>query len=159
MIEEQATIVAVGDGVAWVETQRKSTCSACQVSKGCGTSLLSSVLGTKRTRLQVDNPDKYTPGDEVVLGLEEAALVKGSFLLYVSPLIAMLLAALFGYSFFYLFGVIYSEAYQILFSFIGLVFGFWFVSKRSGKLVKDSRYQAAILRKLESPSIVLFKQL
>ena len=119
MIEEKAIIVAVDNDFAWVETQRRSTCSACQVNKGCGTSLLSNVLGQKRTRLRLKNPDGYQAGDQVVLGLEEGALVKGSLLLYALPLVFMFVSAMLGYSIFFLYNIVYSEGYKIIFSFDG----------------------------------------
>jgi len=159
MIEEEATIVGVTEDFAWVETQRKSTCSSCQVNKGCGTSLLSSVLGQKRTRLKLHNPQGYQQGDQVVLGLEESALVKGSLLLYTVPLLSMFVFAVLGYCLFFLYELIYSEGYKILFSFAGLIFGFWFVSKRSGQLSSDSRYQATILRRVDLVAPITFKQI
>jgi len=156
MIEESAKIVGVIEDFAWVETQRKSTCGSCQVNKGCGTSLLSNVLGQKRTRLKVRNPEGYQAGDQVVLGLEEGALVKGSLLLYSLPLLFMFVSAILGYSLFFLYELTYSEGYKILFSFAGLIFGFWFVAKRSSKLSSDSRYQASILRKIEEAAPISF---
>ena len=159
MIEEKAIIVDVDSEFAWVETQRKSTCSACQVKKGCGTSILSNVLGQKRTQLKLRNPGGYQAGDQVVLGLEEGALVKGSLLLYALPLAFMFVAAMLGYALFFLYDMIYSEGYKILFSFAGLIFGFWFVANRSGRLSADSRYQASILRKVEETAPVTFKRI
>lgn len=148
MIEEEARIVDVDDDYAWVETQRKSTCNSCQVNKGCGTSLLSNVLGQKRTRLKVHNPAGFREGDKVMLGLDEGALVKGSLLLYTLPLFSMFIFAVLGYALFFLYELNYSEGYKILFSFTGLISGFWFVGKSSRRLASNSRYQASILRKI-----------
>jgi sigma-E factor negative regulatory protein RseC len=47
MIEETARDVALEDDFAWVETQRKSTCGACVVNKGCGAATLA---GTQQLR-------------------------------------------------------------------------------------------------------------
>jgi len=47
MIEETASVVALEDDFAWVETQRKSTCGACAVNKGCGAATLA---GTQQLR-------------------------------------------------------------------------------------------------------------
>ena len=159
MIEEKAIIVNVENEFAWVETQRKSTCSACQVNKGCGTSLLSNVLGQKRTRLKLKNPGGFQAGDHVVLGLEEGALVKGSLLLYALPLVFMFAFAMIGYGIFFLYELVYSEGYKILFSLAGLIIGFWFVASRSGKLSTDSRYHASILRKVEETAPITFKRI
>ena len=155
MIEEKALIVEAYDDVAWVETQRQSTCSACQVQKGCGTSVLHKVLGQKRTRLQVMNPNRYEVGDEVVLGLQENALIKGSLMLYALPLLFMFGFAMLGYAVFFLYEITYTEGFKILFSISGLAAGFFWVSKYSKKISNDPNFQAVILSKIkESPVIV-----
>jgi len=151
MIEEKAFIVDIQAPFAWVETQRKSTCSACQLNKGCGTATLSKVLGQKRTQLKVRNPQGYKVGDQVTLGLDEGALVKGSLLLYALPLLSLFVFAALGYSLFFLYELVYTEGFKILFSLLGLGFGFWLVSRYSKKLSCDKRFQATILGKVEEP--------
>ena len=150
MIKENAVIVATSDDVAWVETQRQSTCSGCQVKKGCGTSTLQKVLGQKRTRLKALNPEGFLEGEKVTLGLQEGALVKGSFLLYSLPLLFMFGAALVGYFIFSLTGHEYTEGYRILFSIFGLASGFFFVYQFSGKMSSNPEYQAVILSRQDA---------
>jgi len=155
MIEEKALIVEAYDDVAWVETQRQSTCSACQVQKGCGTSVLHKVLGQKRTRLQVMNPNRYEVGDEVVLGLQENALIKGSLMLYALPLLFMFGFAMLGYVVFFLYEITYTEGFKILFSISGLAAGFFWVSKYSKKISNDPNFQAVILSKIKESSVIV----
>ncbi len=145
MIEEKAIVVETGDGIAWVETQRQSACGTCQVQKGCGTSTLHKILGQKRTRLKVMNPQHFGVGEEVRLGLQENALVKGSLMLYALPLLFMFGFAMLGYAIFYVYGHTYSEGFKILFSLLGLASGFLWVSKCSKKMSKDPNFQAVIL--------------
>ena len=147
MIEEKALIVETRDDIAWVETQRKSTCSSCQVQKGCGTSVLHKVLGQKRTRLKVLNPNLFEVGDEIVLGLQENALIKGSLMLYALPLIAMFVFSILGYSAFSLYELEFTEGFEILFSLSGLVSGFIWVSKYNKNISSDPNFQAVILSK------------
>ena len=147
MIEEKALIVEIKNDVAWVETQRQSTCSSCQVQKGCGTSVLHKVLGQKRTRLQVLNPKHFQVGDEVVLGLQESALIKGSLMIYALPLVFMFGFAMLGYGVFFLYELAYTEGYKILFSLSGLAGGFFWISKYSKKIANDPNFQAVILFK------------
>ena len=149
MLTEKALIVDIKDDVAWVETQRKNSCSACSAQKGCGTSVLQKVLGNKRNILRVNNPGGYSKGDQVMLGLQEHALVKGSLLLYALPLFSMFIFAFIGYLLFELYDANYSEAYSILFSFIGLITGFWYVALSSKKMSENSDFQARILEKIE----------
>lgn len=150
MLKENAFIVGVEGDVAWVETQRKTSCGSCQARNSCGTSVLQKVLGNKRTRLKVNNPKFFSVGDEVILGLHEDALVKGSLLLYALPLIAMFGFAFVGILLFRLLEMEFTEGNSILFSLTGLAAGFLYVAKSSQKLSGDSNYQAEILEKIEN---------
>ena len=96
MIEEHARVVAVQGDTALLQTQRQSSCGSCEVKSGCGTSLLAGIVGQKITQLKVQNTLNAKPGDEVVLGMEEHALVMGSLLVYGVPLLMLLLGALMG---------------------------------------------------------------
>ena len=96
MIEEHARVVAVQGDTALLQTQRQSSCGSCEVKSGCGTSVLAGIVGQKITQLKVRNTLNARPGDEVVLGMEEHALVTGSLLVYGVPLLMLLLGALMG---------------------------------------------------------------
>ncbi len=154
MLKENAFIVGVENEIAWVETQRKTSCGSCQARKSCGTSVLQKVLGNKRTRLKVNNPKLFSVGDEVILGLHEDALVKGSFLLYALPLVSMFGFALIGILLFGFWGLEFTEGYSILFSLSGLAVGFWYVSISSKKLAANADYQAEILEKIDRVVVV-----
>ena len=78
MIEESGMVVAVKGDFAWIESERKSTCGACAVRKGCGTAAIARVLGQRRTRLRVVNSVHAGVGDDVVVGISESGLVRGS---------------------------------------------------------------------------------
>ncbi len=98
MIEETAVVIAVDGDQVLVRTQRRSSCQACSVKQGCGTSVLSKVVGTRSSQIRVDNPLQAQVGDQVLLGIEETALVKGSLLVYALPLVMMLAFALLAES-------------------------------------------------------------
>lgn len=150
MIEEKAFVVETDSEYAWVETQRQTTCNSCGVKKACGTSVLQKVLGQKRTRLKVLNPNHYKAGDAVVLGLQENALVKGSLLMYGLPLLFMFGFAILGYLIFVLYGIAYSEPAKIGFSLAGLAMGFVYIARMNKGINVDPKYQAVILRKFDS---------
>jgi len=152
MLEEKAIIVETDQDFAWVETQRQSTCGACSVNKGCGTSVLQKVLGQKRTRLKVLNQNNYETGEAVVLGLQESALIKGSLLMYGLPLIAMFGFALLGAGIFFLYEWQYTEPAKIGFSLSGLVIGFLTIARMNKGISRNSDFQAVILRRLETDS-------
>ena len=90
MIEEHARVIAVENGQLLLEAQTKASCSACAVKQGCGTSVVSKWVGRKFTRFQAPNTVNARVGDEVVVGLAEEAMLKGSVLVYLLPLLAMI---------------------------------------------------------------------
>jgi sigma-E factor negative regulatory protein RseC len=94
MIEERARVIAIQDGQLLLEAETSSACHACAVKQGCGTSVLSKWLGRKFTRFQAPNTVNAGVGDEVVVGLAEEAMLKGSVIVYLLPLLAMIGAAL-----------------------------------------------------------------
>ncbi len=94
MIEEQAQVIEVNGGQLLLQVQTQSTCGSCAASKGCGTSVLSKVVGGKFTRFQAANDIGAAVGDTVVVGISEDALLTGSMMMYVTPLIGMIAFAL-----------------------------------------------------------------
>ncbi len=148
MIEETAVVSAVENGYAWVETQRKSACAACNLNKGCGTSVLAKVLGGKRSRLRVLNRHALKPGDVVVIGLEETALVRGSLALYAFPLLAMFIGAGLGFAIFHGMDAQYSDGWQALFSLAGLAGGFFLLRRFTAAWHRSRRYQPVVLRRI-----------
>lgn len=147
MIEEQARVIAAEEeGFAWVQTERQSTCGACAANKACGTSVLSKVLGQKPSRVRALNPVGARLGDQVVVGLQEEAMVRGSLAIYAVPLIAMIVAAIgvevlqpFGWS---------GDGATALGGIFGLGLGLLWVRGFSRRILHDARYQPVILRRI-----------
>lgn len=90
MIEERARVIAVENNLLLLEAETTTACSACAAKQGCGTSVLSRWVGRKFTRFQAPNTVNARVGDEVVVGLAEEAMLKGSVLVYLLPLLAMI---------------------------------------------------------------------
>lgn len=143
MIEETAKIVELEGEFAWVETQRESACGACAVNKGCGTATIAKVLGKKRTRVRAINRLNAKLGDEVVIGIQEQALVRGSIAVYAVPLVFLLLGGMLGE---WLGQGSDSEWRAILFGLLGLGAGFLWLVRFSRKVRTSPSYQPEILR-------------
>ena len=94
MVEQNATVIALNEGNAVVETVPESTCNSCSVKAGCGTSVLARSVGQKVIHFEIANTVDARVGDQVVLGLPEDAIVKGSLLMYLLPLVLMFTVAL-----------------------------------------------------------------
>jgi sigma-E factor negative regulatory protein RseC len=146
MIEEQGKVVALQKDWVWVETQRKSACGQCSVNKGCGTSVLADVFGKKSNSIAVVKTLPVKVGDEVVIGIEENTLVKGSLLIYALPLILLiafgLLGEVVGNQVFWA----RNDAVTVLFAGLGLGVGFLWLRHISSRLRLDPRYQPKLLQ-------------
>lgn len=151
MLEENAVVVDLDGEYAWVETQRQTACGSCSVNKGCGTSVISKVVGNKRNRVRALNRADAREGDSVVVGIQQNALIHGSLAVYIAPLVGMLLGALVGGAFSQYFGVSYSEGASILFSLSGLVVGFIWLKRFNRRHQSSERFQAVVLRVQETP--------
>lgn len=94
MVEQEARVIMVEGDQLVLEAETKSSCNACEVKSGCGTSVLSKWVGKKFTRFHAKNTVDARVGDQVVVGLSEAALVRGSLAIYFLPLLGMIFFAL-----------------------------------------------------------------
>jgi sigma-E factor negative regulatory protein RseC len=150
VIEEHAKVVALDDGDVWVETQRRSACGQCAAGHSCGTAVLGKVLGNKRSRVRILNPSStaLSLGDEVVIGIEEQAMVRGSFSLYTMPLLTFFLFAGLGQVLSQQLLLAHDEAMTIGFGVLGLVVGFAWVKRFSRAISDDARYQPVFLRRV-----------
>lgn len=142
MIEESAQVVSVDADHIWVETQRRSVCGSCSAKKGCGTASLEKILGKRRTQIMVLSQVAVKSGDEVIIGIQESALIRGSFALYGLPLLLMVLGAVIGDAVM----LSTSELPAVLGGLMGLGGGLLSVALLFRKTHLDQRYQPVILR-------------
>ncbi len=113
-IREQGQVLSVDGYTARVSIQRQSTCGSCSARSGCGSGVLSEVLGRKAVELSVVHSGHLQPGDSVTLGIRDHALVSGALAMYLLPLagligvpvLAMLLLPGFGEGVYLLGGVL-----------------------------------------------------
>lgn len=147
MIEEDGRVVRVDDGFAWVETQRPGACGGCAAGKGCGISALGGVLGRRKAPVRVINRIGAVAGDQVVIAISEAGLLRASLAVYLVPLAGLFVGALSGQ---YLGSGWLKETVELS-SLVGGVAGFaaalvWL--RRLGRAAnRDDRYQPVLLRR------------
>jgi sigma-E factor negative regulatory protein RseC len=147
VIEETGRVVNVGDGYAWIETEPAGTCGSCSARKGCGTSALASLFGRRAAPLRVVNHVNASVGDRVVIGIEEAGLVRGSLAVYTAPLAGLFAGGLLGR---FAGGAVMpgmAEIASILGALAGLVAGLAWLRRFSRHTEQDARYQPVILRR------------
>lgn len=154
MITETAIVVLIEDNQTWVETQRKSACGQCSANKGCGTSVLSKVIGNKLSKIKAINNINAQVGDEVVIGLNEQSLLKGAFMTYMLPLLFMFIFALVGQLMSENLQLQNNELLVIVFAVVGLMLGLRQVKSFSSAIAKNENYQPVILKKSKSSILV-----
>ena len=147
MIEESAQIVECVGTVAWVETQRTSTCGSCAASKGCGSAALAKVLGRRRTRVRVLNGVQASVGEQVIIGLQERALLKGALAIYLVPLFGLLAGALLGVLLAERLLVVNVDIVSMAFGGIGAAVGLLWLRYYARSIRNDERYQPVVLRR------------
>ncbi len=91
-IREQGTVLSVTGYEARVRIERQSTCGSCSARSGCGSGVLSEVLGRKAVEVSIGHPGTLKPGDTVTLGIRDQALVSGALAMYLLPLAGLVAA-------------------------------------------------------------------
>jgi sigma-E factor negative regulatory protein RseC len=148
MIEERGEVTAVNPPYATVMTRRSSSCGGCS-TKGCGTGALSELFAARNQSMQVLNPIDARPGDQVVLGLEEGALLRGSLAVYIVPLFAMIAGGMLGEALAPSLSLAASEYLSLPAAFAGLSAGFLWVRRFGRRMMNDHRFMAVILRRAD----------
>ena len=147
MIEEQIEVIEVIGNQIVLQAETKSVCGSCAVNKGCGTSLLSKVVGRKFTRFQVENSVNAVAGDTIVVGIPEDAILKGSLVMYMLPVVAMLAFAIF-FDFFLPLSLQSRDLAIAGVSIFGLFLGFassrWYFQRR----INAEHFSPVVLRKI-----------
>lgn len=144
MIEEEAVVACIESGQVWVEKARKSACSSC--TQSCASAVVGEFIGEPKIRLAVISPIDVQPGDRVLVGLREDALVKGSLSIYLLPLAGLFAGAMLGKSIgLHLFSIT-TDIAAIIGGLFGLIGTFAFL-KFTPRL-SHSELQPVVLRKI-----------
>jgi sigma-E factor negative regulatory protein RseC len=141
MIEETALVIDVSQRQILLETQRKSACQSCSVKSGCGTSTLAKVVGKRSSQFCVNKAFDVQVGDKVIVAVDENALVQGSLLLYLFPLIFMMMSALLAEFLFT------NEPVTILFAVAGFILAMLVVRLILSKSTLKNAVQPHLIRR------------
>ncbi len=131
---------------AFVETEQRASCGSCQSQGSCSTTVLAGLFKRRYNHLKVRNTVFAKPGEEVIIGMQEHAFLKISFLAYIFPLFSMILVAMLAQSLADYFGLTSGELPQVIGGLFGLISGFFLLRGLAQKKRHDSGYQAVILR-------------
>jgi sigma-E factor negative regulatory protein RseC len=148
MIEKPGVVIQVEDQFALVQTLSDSSCQHCVNHQGCGMANLTSMLRPKYGTVKVVNQLAAQVGDQVIIGLEENALLKTSLVFYLLPLLGLFSGAI-GYEW-----VVVMmqwpelEILTVIASLLGLWMGLLQAQRINAKINKDTRYYPVILKKI-----------
>lgn len=148
MIEEQALVVGVKQDKAMLEIVRRTPCGLCGQTQGCGISVWGRLLGHHNNVFQAVNQLNAQVGDQVVVGVDEKALLASSLAVYGIPLVLMLIGAVFGTWL----ATDGGDVWPLAGAGLGLVAGLlWLKGHATGKGL-DARFSPVILRQADTNS-------
>lgn len=156
MIEESGRVMRTAGDSAWVQTERRSSCGSCSARKGCGTGALAGLFGARAHEVEVLNPIGAEPGDEVVVGISESLLVRGSAAVYLLPLLTLVAGALLAEGLAPQLGLAGSDAPAIVGGLVGLGTGFLWLRRRNRRWSGDQTHRPVILRRATPTATVNF---
>lgn len=116
MIEQTAKVLRIENDLVVIEVKRQTACGSCSAKAGCGKSLLDNIFKVKPLLLSIPNTIEAKENDEVIVGLNESAIVQASFYLYFFPLFIMIVSAMLS-------SFVFPGEYSEIFSIIAAVFG------------------------------------
>jgi len=88
MSEEIAVVTRSENGKVWIKSLQNGACGGCMQQASCGTAALAKLLPSRE--YPVDAGFDLNVGDKVCVSIDDSALLLGSVLLYLSPLLLML---------------------------------------------------------------------
>lgn len=86
-----ARVVAVADGVAWLEPESPPACGGCAAKAGCGTTYL---RPRESRRFALADDFAARPGELVVVGMRQSSLTRATMVAYMIPVVALIGAAI-----------------------------------------------------------------
>lgn len=158
MIEMQARVIATEQGAALVEPMSGTSCSSCASSQdatnvgGCGADKIGQIFTLKARQYRVIDPIGSDVGDEVIIGIAEGAVLRGSAAVYVLPLILLFMGATLAAAFA---SAQHQELASIAGAAAGFVLGAIWLFRFSRKAENNPQYQPVVLRPVRSGIFVI----
>lgn len=128
MIETEAYVISVADGMAWVETRPHQACPNCDPVHGCRSLSIARVFALK--------PQQY----QVVVAVAEQALTRSALLGYVVPLLALFFGAMLG--------ALMSELVSVVAAVAAFLGSLLMIRQYAAKYRGNAVFQSVILRRL-----------
>jgi sigma-E factor negative regulatory protein RseC len=91
LASEEGEVIRVDASGTWVKTVRSGACDSCSSKASCHT-----MGGGKEVEVSVVNTVGAHVGDRVILKMDTAPLLKGTFLVYMFPILLLVVGAALG---------------------------------------------------------------
>ena len=115
VMKEKFEVIEIENTTMVLKVNRSGGCHSCSASAGCGTGILASAFGHATTFNKPLEPG-VAVGDFVTMQISSSELFYRAFQLYMLPLLALFMGALFGVELFPM-----NELWQIGFGSIGFI--------------------------------------
>lgn len=148
LLEEQAQVTRVEGDLAWVETQRQTSCGTCLAEKACGTGQIAKLFGARKNEMSAINHIGAQAGDTVIIALRGDALLIGSLVVYLLPLLLLFVMALLGDLLGQQLRATDPQSWSMAFAALGLALGFGWVRIFGKRIRHDPRYQPVVTRRV-----------
>lgn len=143
MITETGHVLETDGGHAWVACRRQLECARCAEGKGCGGGVIGKMLGDRLHRVRAATGGlAVSPGDRVLIGLDEDAVMRAAFVVYLVPLVGAIGAGALAW------GLLDSDLTAALGAVAGLVAGLAWARGYSRRHEHDARFQPVILERV-----------
>lgn len=151
MIEEAGLIVRRQGGWAEVETERRTSCGHCAAQTSCGVSSLDRVLGRRERRFLALNRIAAEPGQRVVVGIPDGAVLSAAVAAYLIPILALIAGSIVAQEAAVRLAWTAPDAVSLGGGLLGLTAGLLWLALFSRARRGDGRYQAVVLRLVQAP--------
>lgn len=140
MASEEGVVVRVDGDDAWVKTVRGDACESCSSKAACHT-----MGGGKEMQVPALNPIGARVGDRVLLKMDTLPFLKGTFLVYMVPILLLVVGAAIG-EWVSLVSNLQPPLPSVLFAFGGLAAGLLFMKIVANRLAQKADYRPRIAR-------------
>jgi len=143
LITETGHVVELDHGHAWIACRRQVECARCAEGKGCGGGLIGRMLGDRLHRVRAVNGGlALAPGDRVMIGLDEDAVMRAAFVVYLAPLVAAVGAGALGWA------TLGGDAWAAAGALAGFGAGLAWARSYSRRHEADPRFQPVVLQRI-----------
>lgn len=143
MIQEQAIVVGIHQGVASLEILRNKPCGLCGQTRGCGISIWGRLFGHRANIFKVKNTVNAVVDDVVTVGIQENALLLSAVIVYGVPLLTLILGAAFANLAFA--GEVHADRNTVLGALFGLFVGYLWLKGHNQAGIFSAKYQPVML--------------